>query len=126
MKRHSKASLFLLELIIAILFFAMASALCIQIFAKAKQINDDGLKQSHASIIASSIVETYRSNQLEEFYTIDQEGNIYFDEHWYPIATTSSYKANITKETNSITVTVYQNNTILFSLQSKHYQQRIF
>lgn len=125
MRQHSKASLFLIELIVSILFFAMASALCIQIFAKAKQIDEEGIDKSHASLVASNIVETYHSNQLEQLYTVDQEGNIYFDKYWYPIATPSIYKANLVKDKNRLTVTIYQNNTVLFTLYSTQYQQRV-
>lgn len=126
MRHPSKASLFLIELIVSILFFAIASALCIQIFVKAKQLDEEGLKQRHASIVASSIIETYRSNQLEQFYTVDQDGNIYFDQYWNPSTTTSIYKATITQDKNSLTVIVSQESTVLITLLNKHYQQRIF
>ena len=38
-KSGSKASLFLMELIVAILIFSVASAVCVQLFAKARLLN---------------------------------------------------------------------------------------
>ena len=36
-----RSSLFLIELMISIFFFAIASSVCIQLFARAKQISDE-------------------------------------------------------------------------------------
>ena len=54
--KHSKTGLFLMELIIGILFFSLASAICIEIFVKAHLMNNESVQKSHAVKIASRCV----------------------------------------------------------------------
>ena len=44
----NKSNLFLMELMICILFFALASAVCIQMFAKAGRLSQSSVDESHA------------------------------------------------------------------------------
>ncbi|MBR2401453.1 MAG: hypothetical protein IKB01_01615 [Lachnospiraceae bacterium] len=57
--RNSRASLFLMELMISILFFSLSSAVCIQLFVKAHTINTDTENQSNATLIAQDISELF-------------------------------------------------------------------
>lgn len=50
----SRSNLFLMELIITILFFALASALCMQFFVKAKELSLASEAKNHALILAKS------------------------------------------------------------------------
>lgn len=53
---HHKSSLFLMELLFAILFFALGSSICVQIFIKAHQINKNAQDLSFASSKVSETV----------------------------------------------------------------------
>ena len=44
-KTNTRSSLFLMELIIAILFFSLASAVCLRMFAKSHQLNTDAVAE---------------------------------------------------------------------------------
>ena len=57
--RNSRASLFLMELMISILFFAISGAVCIQLFVKAHTINEETAAKSKATLIAQDICEYY-------------------------------------------------------------------
>lgn len=57
--RNSRASLFLMELMISILFFAISGAVCIQLFVKAHTINELTENKSKATLIAQDICEYY-------------------------------------------------------------------
>lgn len=57
--RHSRSSLFLMEMIIAILFFSLASAVCIQLFAKSHTLSAKTVNQNHAVIQAQNLAESY-------------------------------------------------------------------
>lgn len=57
--RHSKSSLFLMELIIAILFFALASTVCIQLFAKAHLLSKQTVEENHALVYAQNLAEQF-------------------------------------------------------------------
>lgn len=59
--KHSRSSLFLMEMIIAILFFSLASAVCIQLFAKSHLLSTQTVNQNHAVIQAQNLAESYLS-----------------------------------------------------------------
>lgn len=55
----SKTSLFLMELIITILFFSLASTVCIQLFVKAHLLGEETIIQNHSIVIAQNIAESF-------------------------------------------------------------------
>lgn len=60
-KGHThKSSLFLMELIIAIAFFTIASAVCIQLFVKSHLLGNDTRELNAAVNLASSAAESFR------------------------------------------------------------------
>ena len=60
-KYSSKASLFLMELIIAILFFAISSAICTQLFVKSHIISQHTVNDNHAVLWVQNISEVFYS-----------------------------------------------------------------
>lgn len=60
---HSKSSLFLMELIISILFFSLASAVCVQLFAKAHVISGETVDLSHAVTEAQNLAELWYATE---------------------------------------------------------------
>ena len=64
-QRHNNtSSLFLLELILAVLFFSFASALCIQIFTKAHLMSQDARDLNFAVNEVSSMAEQISADTL--------------------------------------------------------------
>lgn len=64
-QRHNNtSSLFLLELILAVLFFSVASALCIQIFTKAHLMSQDARNLNFAVNEVSSMAEQISAGTL--------------------------------------------------------------
>lgn len=65
-QRHNNtSSLFLLELILAVLFFSVASALCIQIFTKAHLMSQDARDLNFAVNEVSSMAEQMSDGTLQ-------------------------------------------------------------
>lgn len=116
--RSSKNSLFLMELVLSILFFALTGAVCLQLFVKAHTLSQDTINLNHAVTISQNYAEIFLAcnGSLAEFpsyfgeqkdsQTIitDQTGNVssfclLYDEKWnpYPTAhdTSSSFCATI-------------------------------
>lgn len=104
---HNRSSLFLIELIIAILFFSVSSAICLRIFAKAHQMSTETLELQHAVTESSNVSELVRydlshdSRQLLIFYPhADVESDspslwfsdfrIYYDSAWNPCESSDS------------------------------------
>lgn len=81
MKKYNRArssSLFLLELIIAILFFTIASAVCVQLFVKSHNLSQDSQELDFAVNEACSIAETVQTCDSEKSIA-DAVQNIYPD-----------------------------------------------
>ena len=127
--RHPKSSLFLMEIMINILFFAVLVTICLQLFFKAHQLSEDTSQIHHAVTACTSIAEVYQSNYngREMIMTIYPDAIalnttilIYFDEHYLPCKEAdSSYRAvldqgNLTDAT--ITFYTQDSETIIYSL----------
>lgn len=119
--KHSKTGLFLIELILGILFFALTSAICIQIFVKANTFNNESIQKDHAMRIASYIIEISKSQQLpkEDILYFDHLGNTTHKEQ-------SDYIATITKDKNMIHIDVSYHQESIYSLDYYLYQQRMW
>lgn len=87
-RRNTRSSLFLIELMISVLFFALGSAVCIQVFVKAYTINEDARRLSFASLQASSAASALKytngsAEAMKEYFpqiTEDENGlSVYYD-----------------------------------------------
>lgn len=76
--RKSKSSLFLMELIVVIFFFALTSAVCLQIFVKAHNIAANAEALNHASLYATNIGEVFYSceGDVDKFAGMIKRGNV--------------------------------------------------
>ena len=91
--KHSRSSLFLMELIIAILFFSLAGTVCIQLFAKSHILSRETVDQNHAVNWAQNLAEGYLGTEgvMEELSklfpdaVLDEDGNVltlFWDSKW--------------------------------------------
>jgi len=81
-----------MELILAILFFSLASTVCIRLYAKAHIIGEQTVEQNHAVILAQSIAECWIASEgdMQQFSeTISVQNSpdgsgayIYYDQNW--------------------------------------------
>jgi len=62
---NTRASLFLMELIFAILFFALGSAVCVQAFARAYTVSRQAKELAFASATVSGAAEALRADAFE-------------------------------------------------------------
>ena len=117
-QNNSRTSLFLMELIIVILFFAIASAICLRLFVGAHLLSEKDKDLSHALVWAQNLSEGFygcegRILQMKNLYSnayIAMEDNesdgaliLFFDENWEEVDNSlavASYEAliNIKKE----------------------------
>ena len=66
MRQSSKSSLFLLELMISVIFFALTAAGCVQIFVKAHQFSEQAQQLDLAVSIAESLAEEYSAKEEKD------------------------------------------------------------
>jgi hypothetical protein len=55
----SKSSLFLMEILLTILFFSIAGAVCLQLYVKAHLVDENTTEINHADEWAQNLAETY-------------------------------------------------------------------
>lgn len=98
---NSRAGIFLMEIMLAILFFSLASALCLQMFVKSRQISKDAANLTQASAHVQNAAELIKhatadasSNAKNAFFpdcllteysrmeTLPDKTRICFDENW--------------------------------------------
>ncbi len=98
-KIHSKSSLFLMELIIAIFFFSLASAVCVRLFVGAHKLAEKSVNLNHAVNWTQNVAETFYScngnlnsivDNFENSYSSDNKLILFFDGDWNMMAGASS------------------------------------
>ena len=91
MNRSKSTSLFLIELMICILFFALSSTICMQFFVKARLLTNESSDLQNAIFISDNIAETVKAGNgsLLLFESIfpnavlsEKEAVLYYDENW--------------------------------------------
>ena len=58
-KNSSKSGIFLMELILSILSFSIAAAVCVKLFVTAHRLSDQSVNLNHAVAMAESIAEAF-------------------------------------------------------------------
>lgn len=92
-KQRNRSGIFLLELMIAILFFSMASAVCIRLFVKSHTVSEDTRNLNMALNQVSAAAEVFRLGaDMQEFlageFPYYEEGKealtfyVYYNEAW--------------------------------------------
>jgi hypothetical protein len=128
----SKTKLFLIELIIIILFFSIAGAVCMNIFAQAKMISVQSTELSMASMKAQSAAEVFRgaegdASRLGEVFHEDEGGfSAYYDGDWdetdeggavYAMRIAVSETAGVA----AADISVNRNERVIYSIGVKRY-----
>ena len=57
--KHSKSGLFLMELIIVLLFFSLASTICIRLFVKSHALSQETVDLTNAVTLAQNLAENF-------------------------------------------------------------------
>lgn len=81
-KANTRSSLFLMELIIAILFFSLASAVCLRMFAKSHELSTDAAALNHAVSEASDMAESLRYDLVHSADLSSLTLVSYYNETW--------------------------------------------
>lgn len=129
-----KSSLFLMELIIVLFFFALCAAVCVNIFIKAKLISNQSYELNKSIIASQNAAECFKAananiNTLAEFLHGTAEGDVVkigYDKNWQNINMSNAvYLMNINieksnKDIYTAVITVYKENLLIYSLAAKH------
>ena len=120
--KSSKAKLFLIELIIIILFFSLAAAVCMQIFASAHTLSQKSEDLTEGIMIAQQVAEEFHSG-------LHREDNVvaYFDADWQPIVAPSENYVSISVSKNGginqASICVYSKRGLVYELTVGKYDE---
>lgn len=92
MKQATRSYSFLIEILLVILFFSLASIVSVQIFLRARENNERSKEQNLALITVQSILEETASSQKPENATL------YFDKNWNAVSIDGAYAVRLTAE----------------------------
>lgn len=101
----SKSSLFLMELTLAILFFAVSGAICLQMFAYASQTAQQAEELSYATLAARSGAECYQAtegdlNLVAELLEGTAQGDsvqVGYDQNWQTAEAEWAFELTLTQ-----------------------------
>ena len=106
--KHSKSGLFLMELIIALLFFSLASSVAIRLFVKSYLISQQTINENHAVNEAQNLAEGFLGTEgdLAALGELFPEGileaetlTLYWNQEWEPcLKEDASYAATLTSQ----------------------------
>ena len=120
--RTSKSAVFLFELMIVILVFVLAAAICTQVFAVSYLTSKESRALTMSSIKAQMVAERFKADSPEA-------GTLYFDLNWDATdAENAEYTVALeeqssTADMRSAFVNVYEagNDEAIYTLQVKRY-----
>lgn len=125
---HSKTSLFLMEMIFALLFLALSSTACIRIFAVAKANHIQAQEWRHIQMLTTSVGEILEGSDgnAQNFLTLLPEGSIqdniltwYYDNFW---KSTSASQADYEMELELTQEVFFKQGTLSFYRCADHTQ----
>ena len=135
MKEKSKTSLFLMELVLMILFFAVSAAVCMRVFSSAQLKSNHSDDLSNASLKAQSAAECWKLSQGEASLAAEVLGGektengaaVYFDKNWKNCGESEAeYVLELEKNGNDANIGVFhfkdgetQSDSAIFSLKVK-------
>ena len=82
---NSKASLYLMELMISILFFAISSSVCIQLFVKSHLVNKDTTMRTHAVLNVQNTAEYFWASNGDVEKTMSYYAEYSEDQNLYSV-----------------------------------------
>lgn len=137
MKNHTarRSSLFLMELILAILFFSLSSAVCAQLFVKSYFIEKQSIDLQHAVNAATSAAEIFRSQedpypllqeQFPEGIAGENSYRFFFDQDWKLCGSSREvyqavFTAKLSRPFSIGTIQIHKDEELIYSLDLKKY-----
>jgi hypothetical protein len=123
-----------MELMLAILLFSLAAAICVQVFVKSHMISEQSTNLNYAVLASTSVAEILRSSGdsaeiLSKEYPFSESDtyttHIFYDSDWVPTTKevscfTLSVAYTQEKELLTADISVYQNqskDTLIYSLE---------
>ena len=133
-----RSSLFLMELLVAILFFLLASAVCVRLFVKSHTLERDSINLNHAVTAATTVAEIFRNQEapydlLKDQFPLGIQSEqcfcIFYNENWELCSfSESSYEVLLNTEISDSfvigSIAVSEGDDLLYELNIKKYLEQ--
>jgi len=127
MNSRSKTPLFLMELVIMLLVFAISAGICLKVFVEGKRISQESYELDKACMQAQRAAEFWQSanGDIEETADLLQakrygsELVLYFDEDWNQTKESDQYFLSIITQDSTAKIMINDGNKEIFSLISE-------
>lgn len=102
--RGSKSSLFLMELIMAVLIFTVAATICIQMFVRSHTLSEESVRLNYAVVWCESMAESFYAtdgdmellaDSLNTIKTDDYHVELYFDDSYAAVSSEMDYRYSV-------------------------------
>lgn len=111
----SKSGLFLMELILVILLFAISAAICLQMFTYASLTAQNAENLSYATLAARSAAECVQAtggdlDQVAEYLSGTANGSglqVGYDDQWQPVDDNPTYQLELTQQGTRAEIAVF-------------------
>lgn len=93
----NRSSLAAMELLVMVLVFAMAGALCLRAFAWAEQSARERVRRDGALLLAQNAAQSLKSGAAERPKSFGAAENTFYDAEWEPCDPPGAYRMEISR-----------------------------
>lgn len=105
----TKSISFLMEFVIVLCFFCIASIICISIYTNSYRLNQEANHGKKALVYAQNYIEGHDGEKIEE-------KQYYLDEKWNESKSEKAYQVKIIREEDTYKIAIFENEQELLSL----------
>ncbi|MBE6972351.1 MAG: hypothetical protein E7440_00475 [Ruminococcaceae bacterium] len=93
----NRTSLLIMELLVMVLVFALAGALCLRMFVWAEQSVRDQAQRHGALLLAQNVAQRLKSIEKERPESVDQTETMFYDAVWEPCDPPGEYRLEVSR-----------------------------
>ena len=123
MKNHSHSNALLVELLIVVLFFMLASTVLLQLFTAARTQSQRAEDLSEATLLAQNLAETCQRDGSPDTFPASSDGRISFPGSTLTASVESTSQQSESGTLTYYTVNIYSGDDLIYTLPTARYEE---
>ena len=123
MKNHSHSNALLVELLIVVLFFMLASTVLLQLFTTARTQSQRAEDLSEATLLAQNLAESCQAGDSLAGFPVSSDGRISFPGSSLTASVESTSQPTDAGILTYTTIAIYAGDDLIYTLPSAHYEE---
>lgn len=123
MKNHSHSNALLVELLIVVLFFMLASTVLLQLFTAARTQSLRAEELSEATLLAQNLAESCQGEGSLDSFPVSSDGRISFPGSSLTASVESTLQQSESGTLTYYTVNIYSGDDLIYTLPSARYEE---